>query len=131
MCLNNSERKTAMTMGLEQIADRASALNIEAIANCIVEQVRSMKIFLFGSFADGSYNSDSDYDFYIVVRDEEDPCDIRKKVRKAIRDVQNRPVDIVVGSESRLKKYGTFVDTLFIEGEVFNKGILLYDENKH
>ena len=118
-----------MVTGLYNMVDRESANNIEEITNCFVNQINPVKIFLFGSFADGTYDDNSDYDFYIVVKDEDDPWDTRKRARKAIRYIQKRPVDIVVGSNSRFQKYGTSSDTLFIEGEVFKKGMLLYDQN--
>lgn len=118
-----------MTASLSKIADQESAHNIEEITNCFVDQLKPVKIFLFGSFADGSYDDQSDYDFYIVVRDGEDLWDSRKKARKAIRYIQKRPVDIVIGTDSRFQKYGNSSDTLFIEGEVFKKGMLLYEQD--
>ena len=117
-----------MNEELRQVADDDIANNIEAIINCFVEQIKPIKVFLFGSFADGSYNEDSDYDFYIVIKDNDDPWEARKKARRAIRYVQNRPVDIVVGTNTRFQKYGNSGDTSFVEGEVFKKGMLLYDQ---
>ena len=38
-----------------------------------------------------------------------------------------RPVDIVVGTYSRFRKFGESEDSLMIEGEVKRNGILLYD----
>ena len=115
--------------GLDQIKDRNSAKIIEDIAQCFIKQVGPLKIFLFGSFADGSYTDDSDYDFYIVVKDESDTWEVRNQAQKAIRYVQDRPVDIVVGTNSRFEKYGPSLDSLFVEGEVFRKGKLLYDQS--
>ncbi|MBR4472735.1 MAG: nucleotidyltransferase domain-containing protein [Oscillospiraceae bacterium] len=117
-------------VGLDQVKDRASAQNIEEITQRFVEHLSPLKIFLFGSFADGSYTDQSDYDFYIVVNDQVNPQETRKMARRAIRYVQKRPVDIVVGTNSRFEKYGTSDDTLFIEGEVFKKGRLLYDQSR-
>ena len=118
-----------MIASLEQIKDKDSAANIQLLTQCFVDNLNPIKVFLFGSFADGSYNEDSDYDFYIVIKDEADPWDTRKKARKVIRNVQNRPVDIVVGTNSRFQQYGTSDGTLFIEGEVFKKGKLLYEHD--
>ena len=124
-----SEREERiMTASLNQIADQETARNIEEITNRFVDQLNPVKVFLFGSFADGSYNDSSDYDFYIVVKDNDDPWDSRRRARRAIRDIQKRPVDIVIGTNSRFQKYGTSADTLFIECEVFKKGVLLYDQ---
>ena len=113
--------------GLDQIKDKVYAQNIEEITQLFIEQLSPLKVFLFGSFADGSYNNQSDYDFYIVVHDQDNPQEARRMARRAIRSVQKRPVDIVVGTNSRFEKYGNSDNTLFVEGEVFKKGRLLYD----
>ena len=126
----NAKEDSKMT-GLDQVKDKESARNIEQITHCFVEQLSPLKVFLFGSFAEGSYNEDSDYDFYIVVNDESDTWETRNRARKAIRYVQNRPVDIIVGTNSRFEKYGPSMDSLFVEGEVFRKGKLLYDQSVH
>lgn len=117
-----------MAGNLTHISDTHSADNISTITRRFVEQVNPLKVYLFGSYANGSYNKDSDYDFYIVIHDNEDPWEARRKARRAIRYVQDRPVDIVVGTNSRFQKYGKSDDTLFIEGEVYKKGLLLYDK---
>ena len=117
-------------VGLDKVKDKETARNIEDITYCFVEQLSPLKVFLFGSFADGSYTDQSDYDFYIVVNDQTNTQETRKMARKAIRYVQKRPVDIVVGTNSRFEKYGTSDDTLFVEGEVFKKGRLLYDQSR-
>ena len=116
-------------VGLDQVKDRESAKNIEQITHCFVEQLSPLKVFLFGSFAEGTYTDDSDYDFYIVVNDELDTWEARNRAQRAIRYVQNRPVDIAVGTNSRFEKYGPSRDSLFVEGEVFRKGKLLYDQS--
>ena len=54
-------------MGLDQVKDNESVKNIEQITHCFVDQLSPLKVFLFGSFAEGTYTDDSDYDFYIVV----------------------------------------------------------------
>lgn len=115
-------------VGLDQVKDRESAENIKQITHCFVEQLSPLKVFLFGSFAEGTYTDESDYDFYIVVNDEADTWEERNRAQKAIRNVQDRPVDIVVGTNSRFEKYGPSLDSLFVEGEVFRKGKLLYEK---
>ena len=115
---------------LGQIQDRSSAENIEELTRCFVKQLNPMKVFLFGSFADGSYDDESDYDFYIVISDGENVGEASDQAYKAIRFVQNRPVDIVIGTSSRFDRVGRSTGTLQIEGEVARKGVLLYDRNE-
>ena len=43
-------------VGLDQVKDRESAKNIEQITHCFVEHLSLLKVFLFGSFAEGTYN---------------------------------------------------------------------------
>ncbi|MBO6133797.1 MAG: nucleotidyltransferase domain-containing protein [Lachnospiraceae bacterium] len=43
---------------------------IEQIKDVFVETISPVKIYLFGSFADGTSQDDSDYGCYIVVKDE-------------------------------------------------------------
>ena len=119
-----------MNGSLEQIQDRSSAENIEELTQCFVKQLNPMKVFLFGSFADGSYDDESDYDFYIVISDGENVGEASDQAYKAIRLIQNRPVDIVIGTTSRFDRIGSTTGTLQIEGEVARKGILLYDRNE-
>ncbi|MCD7739261.1 MAG: nucleotidyltransferase domain-containing protein [Lachnospiraceae bacterium] len=41
---------------------------IEELKNHFVNQLLPVKIYLSGSFANNTYTSDSDFDFYIVVK---------------------------------------------------------------
>lgn len=112
---------------LSTVQDRASIDNIRAITQCFIRQLDPVKVFLFGSFAAGTYTDESDYDFYIVIPDGSSVGEASDKAYKAIRYVQNRPVDIVVGTKSRFDRIGPSKDSLYVEGEVYRNGILLYD----
>ncbi len=101
--------------------------NIMEIARRIAEAVHPLRIYLFGSFADGTWGDDSDYDFYIVVEDGKDTREESMNVRRGIWGVSIRPVDIIFGPKSRFDKYGPRENTFYIESEVFRKGIVLYD----
>jgi predicted nucleotidyltransferase len=97
---------------------------IEELKKCFVEKIAPERVYLFGSYADGSYNENSDFDFYIVVKD--DTMDIPKvtaEAYRAIRRVKTKPVDIVIGTKSRFDQRKTIPS---VENEVFRKGVLLY-----
>ena len=97
---------------------------ILALKDRIVEQLSPLKVYLFGSFADGTSKEDSDYDFYIVVEDSKtDWYDQTLQAYKAIRPVRKRPVDILVGTNSTFERRKQFPG---IEREVYQKGVLLY-----
>lgn len=116
-----------MNAVLEKMQDHASAMNIQAMTESMVKQLHPLKIYLFGSFADGTYTEDSDFDFYIVMEDGADLWDATAQARRAVRDIKTRPVDVVAGTNSRFNEYGKSLDSLYVEGEVFRKGLLLYD----
>ena len=49
---------------------------IEVIKQKLVDQIKPIGVYLFGSFANGTAHADSDFDFYIIV---EVINEIRKK----------------------------------------------------
>ncbi len=104
-----------------------SALPILEIDRLIKQLVRSLsplQIYLFGSYADGSFNEYSDFDFYIVVANETaDFADLTAKAYRAIREIKQRPVDIIVNSKSHFENRSQIPS---LESEVAHKGILLY-----
>ncbi len=113
---------------LTRIQDRASVDNIKEMTECFVSQLDPLKVILFGSFADGSYTDESDYDFYIVVNDGSNISEATDKAYRSVRYVKRRPVDIVVGTNSRFERKGNSRHSLMVEGEVARNGILLYDQ---
>ena len=97
---------------------------IDLLKTKIVEQISPLKIYLFGSYAEGRQTEDSDYDFYIVVRDDtRDMVETTAKAYQSIRHIKQRPVDILVGTNSRFEER-KWKPT--VENEVFTKGVLIY-----
>ncbi len=98
---------------------------IEELKKHFIDQLLPIRIYLFGSYANNSFTSESDFDFYIVVKDEiTDLAAETTKAYKAVRRVKQRPVDILVGTESRFEERKEIPS---IENEVYQKGVLLYD----
>ena len=120
-----------MMMRLEDvntgIKNPMAAQNIMEMTEFFISSVQPLKIYLFGSFADGTYTDSSDYDFYIVIDDGKNIFNTSFLANKSVQNIMNRPVDIVVGTNSRFKKYAESRDSLMIESEVQRNGILLYD----
>ena len=112
---------------LIHVRDREPEEDIQAITQRFVEQCNPVKVFLFGSFADGTYTEHSDYDFYLVMEDGSDLRDASSRAYKSIRYVGDRPVDIVLGTKTKFNLMSKSPDSLYVEGEVGRKGILLYD----
>ena len=61
---------------------------IEVIKQKLVDQIKPIGVYLFGSFANGTAHADSDFDFYIIVDDsEKDLHAVATSAYKAIRGV--------------------------------------------
>ena len=114
---------------LERIEDRDSVENIQELAREFVKKVNPIKIVLFGSFAKGSYTEDSDYDFYLVVDDDRNIAEATREAYRASIYLKKRPVDIVVGTNSRFEKKRRASYSQMIEREVEQYGILLYEQD--
>ena len=97
---------------------------INALQDCFIRQLEPLKIYLFGSYANGTYTKDSDFDFYVVVDDSRtDLVSLMTQAYKSIRGVKQHPVDILVGTQSRFNEHK---ERATLEREVAQKGMLLY-----
>lgn len=97
---------------------------IERIKDKFISHLSPERIYLFGSFAEGKEREDSDFDFYIVVKDDtENIVDLTAEAYRAIRDIRSRAVDIIINTKSHFEKHKFRVG---IENEVMNRGVLLY-----
>lgn len=98
---------------------------IEELKERLVSQLMPLRIYLFGSFANGSYTEESDFDFYIIVSDAmKNLKDLTTEAYRSIRKIKKRPVDIIVGTESTFERKKNIPS---VENEVENKGVLLYE----
>jgi len=98
-------------------------LNI--LTDIIVDTVPVEQIFLFGSYAGGTPNADSDLDVYVVISEEIDirELDAMMLIRKAIRSKKTMPVDVVV---SKKNKFDQRKSELTIERQIAQEGLVLY-----
>jgi len=112
---NKNRRKMGMpTKELNEIKER------------LVSKLDPIRVYLFGSHASGTQRDDSDFDIYVIVPDgSSDIAGLTISAYKAIRDIKRRPVDIIVGTESRFDERKRFPS---IEQEVDSKGMLLYGQ---
>ena len=113
---------------LSRIRDRECVDNIHEMTRCFVSRVKPVKVILFGSFANGTYTDESDYDFYLVIDDGRNVGEATDEAYNSVVDVKKRPVDIVVGTNSRFERKGKSKHSLMVEGEVHRNGVLLYDQ---
>jgi predicted nucleotidyltransferase len=101
------------------------AEQIDKIKRIIVETVPVEQIYLFGSYAYGTPNENSDLDFYVVMQDDAPyrPSDALDKIGLALWGRKSMPADILVSKKSNFQ-YRLSAPTL--EYEVSKKGKLIY-----
>src|SRR6187402_552316 len=76
---------------------------LQSIKNIIASALPDARVLLFGSRANGSFNSNSDYDIFIVTQTHYSPKEnlvIRSKIHKQIADTLMVSVDLLMSSES-------------------------------
>lgn len=83
------------------------------------------KIFLFGSYAYGKPGENSDYDFYVVLKDEmENPLLVMQKIYEDMCDTNYVPVDVLANYKSHFERRSVQPT---IERTIAKKGVLLYE----
>ena len=100
---------------------------ILAVKDIILETVDCEKIYLFGSYSNNTQREDSDYDFYVVLKSEdENPVFAEQNIYRNLskRDGRHTPTDVL--AENRNKFYDLCALPT-IERKIVREGILLYD----
>ena len=96
---------------------------IERIVQSIVEQFHPEKVILFGSYAYGTPNEDSDVDLLVVMETDENPLLTAARISGSVEHIF--PLGILVWEPNKLlesfKRGGNFAR------EVMTEGIVLYD----
>src|SRR2546421_5649956 len=88
--------------------------NTDAIArmvNRIVERFDPEQIILFGSYARGSANPDSDVDLLVVMKNVKSKRAKQVEIGCALHDIRI-PKDIIVVTESELERHRNIVGTI-------------------
>jgi predicted nucleotidyltransferase len=99
--------------------------DLENICKTIDTTVGPEKIYLFGSYAYGVPDSNSDYDLCVVIPDGTlRPADAVKKIRRALYTQQDTPLDVVVYRTSQFQQRQ---GTASLERKIVREGVLLYD----
>lgn len=103
--------------------------DIKNITDAIREAVPVEKIYLFGSYAYGQPEVDSDYDFYIIIPDEGmRPINAMQEARRAILPLRlNMPIDVLANTNSNFEKMKNRINC--VAKEVAQRGILLYERH--
>lgn len=100
--------------------------NIESIKVLIVEKLKGMKsirIILFGSYAYGNPDRNSDIDICIVKKGTHTRTRDKREIRNRLKDLQLAK-DILVTTESEFDFYSRQFGSVFME--IKNSGITLW-----
>jgi len=106
--------------------DEAIARELELIKEGVLQVVPDTEaIYLFGSYAYGEPNKDSDLDIYVVVPDsvKENPLDVGADIRLNLWKKSRLPLDILVGTSSTFNRRKTGAT---IQRTVADRGVRLY-----
>jgi len=109
-------------------------IDIEKLKPMIVERLKPLnpdKIILFGSYAYGTPNEDSDIDLYIVTNDDFVPqswnekMKIKLKFSKVLRDIkQHYDIDMITHTKKMYEKFIN-LDSM-LSREILTKGKVIY-----
>jgi predicted nucleotidyltransferase len=71
--------------------DKTDVMNIALMyANAVHDKFESVKIVLFGSYAKGNFNSDSDIDIAVVLKDYANVLDVQLELMRIRRKIDSR-----------------------------------------
>jgi len=97
---------------------------LDFITASIIANTAPESIYLFGSYASGTPNADSDIDIYVVVPDSEtDTIGLCTKIRLDLSRKKIRPIDLLIGRKS---KFENRKNRLTMENIIADKGIKIY-----
>ena len=99
------------------------------IKDAIVRTVPTEEVYLFGSYAYGTPNPNSDFDFYVVLpEDGLRPGDALTEIGMVVAGIQTKPVDMLGGRKSVFEKRRQMPS---LERTIAMKGVKLYERGRH
>lgn len=99
---------------------------IRMIQDRIIQAVPVEKLYLFGSYARGTQDECSDYDFYVVIpNDGLRPVEAVQSIFRSVRGMKRKPMDILAGTIDTFERRS---QQITLERTVANEGVLLYEK---
>ena len=99
---------------------------IITIRDTIVGAVPVEKIFLFGSYANGIPNDDSDYDIYVVIPDGNmRPIEAIQCIYRSMRGIKRKPMDVLAGT---VETFNRRTKQLTLEHTIAEEGVVIYSK---
>lgn len=110
------------------VSKAVRAAKIRKAANILADELRPEKIILFGSYAYGKPNKDSDVDLLIIKNGKQKSRDYALRASKLLVP-RPFPVDILVRTSANIRWRLKWGDNFF--EEIMKKGRLLYEKSHH
>lgn len=96
---------------------------IQAFVDQVVQRFRPTKVILFGSYAYGEPNADSDVDLMVIIPHRRSNVEVATRIRLACP--RRFPMDLLVRSPAELRRRLKLGDSFL--REVIQKGIVLHE----
>jgi predicted nucleotidyltransferase len=96
---------------------------IEELTRRIVEEFRPQRVLLFGSYARGTPNADSDVDLLVVLPQATNPHEASVQIR--LRTRPTFPVDLLVRTPEKIRQRIKMGDTFM--KDIMENGRVLYE----
>ena len=96
------------------------------ITRRIVEISNPRRIIMFGSYARGEQNSDSDLDLMVVLDQIDTPRAECVRLRRALRGLLT-PIDILVSTPEQLERHRNTIGLIY--RTILNEGKVIYERS--
>ena len=97
---------------------------LDHITAAIKANTSPESIYLFGSYVNGTPNSNSDIDIYVVVPDSEtDTIELGASIRMSLSQRKTIPIDLLIGKKSIFENRK---NRLTLEKVVADEGVKIY-----
>jgi predicted nucleotidyltransferase len=106
--------------------DKITPEIIEYIVNKIIYEIQPEKIILFGSYARGDFNSNSDVDLFIVKNGDESSRIMRRKIVSLFWG-KKFSMDIIVRNQEEVN-WNLRAKNPFYLNHIFKEGKVLYEK---
>ncbi len=100
-----------------------SRSEIQAFVDQVASRFRPARVILFGSYAYGKPNEDSDVDLMVVMPHRGPGADVATRIRLSCP--RNFPIDLIVRSPAELRRRLKMGDRFL--AEITSKGIVLHE----
>ena len=99
--------------------------DLENISNAIINRINPIRIYLFGSHANGTSTSKSDYDLCIITNNKNiRKIDMSIEAELALVGITDKATDIIVFYEDEFENRANYLGTL--EYTILKEGKLIY-----